>query len=80
MGDNDVTQLHRRLDKQDIVLTEIRDQLIAHVAKYEEVSPHLKEMVSLWQGSKIIAFISAAVAAFAGALWGTFVWAKDHIK
>ena len=82
MAETDVhiSEIKSRLDKQDLILTEIRDKLIAHIAEEAMVQPSLDELVSLWKGSKIISAILATLCAAGAALWAIFVWAKEHLK
>lgn len=75
-----IQNLHRRMDTQDALLLEIRDKVVAHIAKENEMKPALDELVSLWKGSKVISRILATLCAFGAAMWALFVWAKDHIK
>lgn len=75
-----VDELNKRMDKQDLILGEIRDKLIAHVSSYEEIKPALTELVSLWKGSKIMGAILGAAGAALAAIVGAVVWARDHIK
>lgn len=75
-----IQNLHRRMDTQDALLLEIRDRVVAHIAKENEMKPALDELVSLWKGSKVISRILATLCAFGAAVWALFVWAKDHIK
>lgn len=72
--------IERRFDTQDILLREIRDTLLAHLAIDKEMKPPLDELVSLWKGSKVISAILAALFAFGAGVWALFSWAKDHIK
>ena len=74
MTDHEViSNLNRRMDKQDAMLTEIRDKVLAQ----QEMKPALDELVSLWKGSKILIPMMASAA---GILWALWTWAKDHIK
>ncbi len=75
-----IANIHRRMDTQDVLLTEIRDMIVAHIATEKEMKPALDELVSLWKGSKIMSRILATVCAGAAVLWALFVWAKDHLK
>ena len=77
MNDAEVKQ---RFDKQDVILQEIRDTLITHIAEERHLKPSLDELVSLWKGSKVISAILAALCAAGAVMWGIFVWARDHIK
>lgn len=80
MPEAEIRNIHERLDKQDGMLKEIRDLIIGHLATEKEMKPALDELVSLWRGSKVISGILAAAIAGGAALWGLFVWAKDHLK
>ena len=74
MTDHDlISNLNRRMDKQDALLTEIRDKVLAQ----QEMKPALDELVSLWKGSKILIPMMASAA---GIIWAFWTWAKDHIK
>ena len=85
MTDHDlIANIHRRMDSQDRLLLEIRDQgvqnatrLEEHIKTEKEVKPALDELVALWKGSKILIPILASAAAM---VWAVFAWAKDHIK
>jgi len=80
MPENEIRNIHDRMDKQDILLHSINDMLISHLATEKEMKPALDELVSLWRGSKVISQILAAFIAGGAALWALFVWARDHIK
>lgn len=74
MTDHEViSNLNRRMDKQDAMLLEIRDKVLSQ----QEMRPALEELVSLWKGSKILIPMMASAA---GILWALWTWAKDHIK
>jgi hypothetical protein len=73
-------ELNKRMDKQDQLLLEIRDKIVAHIAEESTMKPALEDLVALWKGSKIISAILAALCAAGAVVWGVFVWAKDHIK
>lgn len=74
MTDHEViSNLNRRMDKQDAMLLEIRDKVTAQ----ETMKPALDELVSLWKGSKIVIPMMASAA---GIIWAFWTWAKDHIK
>lgn len=85
MTDHDlIANIHRRMDSQDRLLLEIRDQgvrnatrLEEHIKTEKEVKPAIDELVALWKGSKILIPILASAAAM---VWAVFAWAKDHIK
>lgn len=72
--------LNKRMDKQDELLSEIKEAVIKHKTQFEEMKPALDELVSLWKGSKVISSIIAAGCAVGAGLWALIVWAKDHIK
>ena len=81
MTDHEIIQnLHRRMDRQDEMLLEIRDTITAHVAESEQLRPHLEEVVALWRGSRVLVGIIGGVAVVLGALWGVVTWAQSHIK
>ena len=73
-------ELRQRMDKQDLLLKEIRDILVSHIAVESGMKPALDELVSLWQGSKVISRIIAWVILIAGSVGGALLWAKEHIK
>lgn len=78
MTDHDLLDnLHRRMDKQDSMLLEIRDTITSHIATEKEVKPALDELIALWKGSKILIPMLAGAAAM---IWAVIVWAKDHLK
>ena len=85
MTDHEAIQnIHRRMDTQDRLLLEIRDQgvqnatrLEEHIKTEKEVKPAIDELVALWKGSKILIPILASAAAM---VWAVFAWAKDHVK
>ena len=78
MTDHDAIQdMHRRMDKVDQVLFEIRDMVIAHISTEAKTAAATEELVTLYKGSKLIIPMLAAAAV---ALWSFWVWAKDHIK
>ena len=73
MSENEINNIHRRMDNQDKLLLEIRDTLVRHLADDADYKPAMKDLVTLWKASKII------IPAGAG-MWAFVVWAKDHIK
>ena len=75
-----IANIHRRMDKQDDLLREVRDLVTAHMAAEEQLRPHLEDLVALWRGSRAIAAIITAIAAVLGGLWALVAWAKDHVK
>ena len=75
-----IANIHRRMDKQDELLREVRDMIMAHTATEERLRPHLEELVALWRGSRAIAAILTAFAAVLGGFWALVTWAKDHVK
>lgn len=80
MSEERLTQLFLRMDKQDAVLKDIHEKLLTHLVVDKEMKPALDELVSLWRGSKLLSAIVVSICAIGGAMWGVFVWAKDHIK
>lgn len=81
MTDHEIIQnLHRRMDKQDEMLLEIRDTITAHVAESEHIRPHLEELVALWRGSRLLVGIIGGVAVAIGAVWSLVTWAQAHLK
>ena len=75
-----IANIHRRLDKQDELLREMRDMIVEHTATEERLRPHLEELVALWRGSRVIAAILTSVVAMIGAGWAAISWAKNYIK
>lgn len=82
-----VAHLHRRLDanremlgETREMLIEIREMLTQHIALDAEMNPAIKELVTLWRGSKLMGRILMGLSAAAAAVAGVLVWAKDHIK
>ena len=73
MSENEINNIHRRMDSLDEILREIRDTLIGHIAEEKDYKPALQDLVSLWKASKIV------VPAGAG-MWAFVVWMKDHVK
>ena len=76
-SDEIFANMHRRMDAQDRMLIEIRDRMIDHIARQNEIKPALDELVSLWKGSKIIIPMFATLAA---GIWAIMAWGKDHVK
>jgi len=79
----DADQAHR-MDTQDMLLREIRDMIVGHVAEHEErkiissaSAKALDEIVLLWRASKIIIPALIVIVTTVAAAWA---WAKDHIK
>lgn len=72
-----IANIHRRMDRQDQMLLEIRDKINAHVVKFDNVQPAMDELISLWKGSKILIPILAGLAT---ATWAIIIWAKEHLK
>jgi hypothetical protein len=82
-----VAHLHRRLDSNREMLgdtremlIEIREMLTQHIALDAEMNPAIKELVTLWRGSKLMGRIVVGLSSAIAAVTGIFVWAKDHIK
>lgn len=71
-----IDHIHRRLDKQDATLEEVRDLIKKHIVEYTTIKSALDELVILWRGSKVLLPIIAAIAT---SLWAFYTWAKDHI-
>lgn len=76
----DAEQLHRRLDKQDDLLAEIKDTITKHLAAEESVKPALDELISLWKGTKVLSRLILGLGAIGATVYSVFLWAKDHIK
>ena len=72
-----LANLHRRMDRQDEMLLEIRDKITAHIAESDNLRPALDDLVSMWKGSRLLVPIMAGLAAM---IWGIVSWGKDHIK
>ena len=72
-----IANIHRRMDKQDEMLREIRDAMSKHVIESDQIKPALEELVVLWRGSKMLLPI---IATTVGMIWAIYAWAKDHIK
>lgn len=73
-------QITRRLDRQDELLAEIREEQIRAAATAESIAPALDELITFWKGSRILARILGTLAALASLGVGAIVWARDHIK
>lgn len=74
MTDHDlIANLHKRMDTQDKLLFEIRDEVV----EQRSMRPALEELVALWKGSKILIPLIASAAAM---IWAVVSWAKDHVK
>ena len=80
MPENEIQNMHERLDKQEGLLREIRDMLVWHLATEKEMKPALDELVAMWKGSKVIFGIIAGGAALGAIIWNAFAWMKDHLK
>lgn len=72
-----LSNLHRRMDRQDEMLLEIRDKINAPLVDEAHIRPALDELVSLWKGSKLIIPIITGLAAM---IWGVVSWGRDHYK
>lgn len=72
-----IANLHRRMDAQDKMLLEIRDQMTKHLSESEASKQSLDELVTIWKGSKILIPLMAAICAGA---WSLIVWAKEHVR
>jgi hypothetical protein len=70
-------ELIHRMDRQDEMLTEIRDKINAHLIESDNMRPALEELVSLWKGSKLIIPIMSGLAAL---IWAVVTWGRDHLK
>jgi hypothetical protein len=70
-------ELLRRIDKQDEILLQIRDMVVAHIETEKVTRQAIDDLVVIWRGSKIIVPILASVCGIVVAL---YMWAKDHIK
>lgn len=73
-------QINRRLDKQDELLAEIREEQIRAATSAEAIAPALDELIAFWKGSRILARILGTAAALTSLGVGAIVWARDHIK
>ena len=71
-----IANLHRRMDTQDKMLLEIRDQMNRHLAESEASKQSLDELVTIWKGSKLLIPLMAGICA---AAWSFIVWAKQHV-
>jgi hypothetical protein len=72
-----ISDLNRRLDKQDQMLLEIRDKINAHLIESDNMRPALDELVAMWKGSKLIIPIMSGLAAL---IWGVVTWGREHLK
>lgn len=78
MTDHEIlNNLHRRMDRQDEMLLEIRDKINAHIAESDNLRPALDDLVALWKGSRLLVPIMTGLAA---AIWAVVSWSKDHLK
>lgn len=73
-------QINRRLDKQDVLLAEIREEQIRVATTAEAIGPALDELIAFWKGSRILARILGTAAALVSLGVGGFVWLKDHLR
>ena len=81
---NPEADLSRRMDTQDALLREIRDMVVSHIAEEKTqkkvdaiAAKSLDEIVLLWRASKILV---PALMVLATAVWGAYVWAKEHLR
>ncbi len=72
-----IANIHRRLDKQDEMLLEIRDKIHTHIVEADGLRPAIDEMVNLWKGSKILIPIVTTVVAIG---WALAEWSDKHLK
>jgi hypothetical protein len=70
-------QIHNRLDKQDAMLSEIKDRINIHIIESEQIRPALDELVTLWKGSKILIPLMVAMTT---AVWAIISWGKEHLR
>jgi hypothetical protein len=70
-------QIHNRLDKQDAMLSEIKDRINIHIIESEHIRPALDELVTLWKGSKILIPLMVAMTT---AVWAIVSWGKEHLR
>jgi len=82
-----LAHLHRRMDTNREILgetremmIEIREMLTRHIEIEAETAPAIKELVTIWRGSKLMLPIVMGAVALFGALGGLVVWLKDHVK
>lgn len=82
-----LAHFHRRLDstrdtlnETQEMLIEIRQMLTQHIAMDAEMNPAIKELVTLWRGSKLMIPIMAGIATAVAGVAAFVVWAKDHVK
>lgn len=73
MSENEINNIHRRMDNQDKILLEIRDTLVGHIAEEKDYKPAMKDLVTLWKASKIVVPIAVG-------FWAFLLWIKDHVK
>lgn len=72
-----IANIHRRMDKQDELLREIRDRMNEHIITSDGMRPAIEELVTIWKGSKILIPLLIGMT---GAIWAIIAWAKDHLK
>ncbi len=73
-------QINRRLDKQDELLAEIREEQIRVAATAEAIGPALDDLITFWKGSRILARILGTAVALVSLGVGGFVWLKDNLR
>lgn len=78
MSDSEIiASINERLDKQEQMLMEIRDKIMAHMVESDNLKPTLDEIASLWKGSKILIPILSTIAAVG---WAIVAWADKHVR
>jgi len=75
-----IRRIEKRLDQQDEVLKEIREEQIRVAETAKAMAPAIEEIVTFWKGSRLLARMLGTGAAICAAITAAIVWAKDHIK
>ncbi len=75
-----IRRIEKRLDQQDEVLKEIREEQIRVAETAKAMAPALEEVVAFWKGSRILAKILGTLAALASLAVGAIVWSADRLK
>lgn len=75
--ETDVTQ---RLDKQDIVLEDLRVMLVEHKLAHTLTDPALLELIDVLKGAKLLQRVAFVLAAMIGAAWAFFVFVWEHVR
>jgi len=76
----ELIRLHERIDELLKQVADLDKKVSAHLITEEELAPAIRDLATLWRGSKLIIPIITGAIMLVGSLGGSYLWVKDHIK